>query len=107
MPGLTMRAFCARAGAQVGGGLRADNAGEYLDAGASHVIITSYVFRDGALDAARLAEVVRAVGRRRLVLDLSCRRNPAGQARANCICGGEWGGGEAGCILDLAPREIW
>ena len=61
-------------GLHIGGGVRADNAAQYLDAGASHVIITSYVFRDGVLDDARLREVVAAVGRRRLVLDLSCRR---------------------------------
>jgi phosphoribosylformimino-5-aminoimidazole carboxamide ribotide isomerase len=64
-------------GMQVGGGITPDNAREYLDAGASHVIVTSYVFRDGQLDDQRLAQMVDAVGRERLVLDLSCRRrNP-------------------------------
>lgn len=61
-------------GLQVGGGITAENAREYLDAGASHVIVTSYVFHDGAVDHARLAALVGAVGRSRLVLDLSCRR---------------------------------
>ena len=65
-------------GLQVGGGINPTNAREYLDAGASHVIVTSYVFREGALDRARLAEVVDAVGASRLVLDLSCRRREAG-----------------------------
>jgi phosphoribosylformimino-5-aminoimidazole carboxamide ribotide isomerase len=60
-------------GLQVGGGVNADNARGWLDAGASHVIVTSWVFREGRLDAARLAELVKIVGKERLVLDLSCR----------------------------------
>ena len=36
------------------------NATEYLDAGASHVIVTSYVFRDGRLDQQRLHELVNS-----------------------------------------------
>jgi phosphoribosylformimino-5-aminoimidazole carboxamide ribotide isomerase len=61
-------------GMQLGGGVTAANAGAHLDAGASHVIVTSYVFREGRLEEGRLAELVAAVGRSRLVLDLSCRR---------------------------------
>ncbi len=61
-------------GLQLGGGVNADNAAGWLDAGASHVIVTSWVFRDGHLDEARLAELVRKLGAGRLVLDLSCRR---------------------------------
>jgi len=61
-------------GLQVGGGVTAESAPALLDAGASHVIVTSYVFRDGAVDEARLAAMVRAVGKERLVLDLSCRK---------------------------------
>lgn len=61
-------------GLQVGGGVNAGNARAWLDAGASHVIVTSWVFRDGRLDAARLDELVKAIGKARLVLDLSCRR---------------------------------
>jgi phosphoribosylformimino-5-aminoimidazole carboxamide ribotide isomerase len=64
-------------GLQLGGGVTAANAGAWLDAGASHVIVTSAVFREGRLDAGRLAELVAAVGRARLVLDLSCRRRAA------------------------------
>lgn len=60
-------------GLQLGGGVTAENAREWLDAGASHVIVTSWVFRDGRLDTERLAQLVRVVGRERLVLDLSCR----------------------------------
>ncbi|HOY58146.1 MAG TPA: phosphoribosylformimino-5-aminoimidazole carboxamide ribotide isomerase [Verrucomicrobiota bacterium] len=61
-------------GLQVGGGIRLDNARGWLDAGASHVIVTSWVFRDGHLDGERLDALVRSVGRDRLVLDLSCRQ---------------------------------
>lgn len=61
-------------GLQVGGGIHLDNAQSYLDDGASHVIITSWIFRDGRLDWARLKALVAAIGRQRLVLDLSCRR---------------------------------
>jgi len=61
-------------GMHVGGGITADNAQEYLDAGASHVIVTSYVFRDGKMDWDRLQKLVDAVGKEHLVLDLSCRK---------------------------------
>lgn len=58
-------------GLQVGGGITPDNAGEYLDAGASHVIVTSYVFKDGRVQYDRLKELVRKIGSKNLVLDLS------------------------------------
>jgi phosphoribosylformimino-5-aminoimidazole carboxamide ribotide isomerase len=60
-------------GLQVGGGIGPENAGAFLEAGASHVIVTSYVFRDGHIDKKALARMVSAVGPERLVLDLSCR----------------------------------
>ncbi|KAK4535917.1 hypothetical protein CDCA_CDCA06G1942 [Cyanidium caldarium] len=60
-------------GLQFGGGVSADNARHYLDAGASHVIVTSYVFHHGAVDIGRLEQLRRVTGRERLVLDLSCR----------------------------------
>jgi phosphoribosylformimino-5-aminoimidazole carboxamide ribotide isomerase len=60
-------------GLQIGGGIRADNAASWLDAGASHVIVTSWIFSEGHLDLDRLRALVTAVGRQRLVLDLSCR----------------------------------
>ena len=60
-------------GMQYGGGVTPDNAKSYLDAGASHVIVTSYVFADGRIDHERLAALVKTVGKQRLVLDLSCR----------------------------------
>jgi phosphoribosylformimino-5-aminoimidazole carboxamide ribotide isomerase len=61
-------------GLQIGGGVNAQNARGWLDAGASHIIVTSWVFREGRVDWARLDELVKAVGRNRLVLDLSCRK---------------------------------
>src|SRR6266446_2044454 len=64
-------------GLQVGGGVTAENAGSWLDLGASHVIVTSWVFREGSVDWERLAELVGIIGKERLVLDLSCRRRGA------------------------------
>jgi phosphoribosylformimino-5-aminoimidazole carboxamide ribotide isomerase len=61
-------------GLQVGGGVSLDNAGAWIDAGAAAVIVTSWVFHDGTLDADRLTRLSRHIGPERLVLDLSCRR---------------------------------
>ena len=61
-------------GLQIGGGINAGNAESFLDMGASHVIVTSYVFKDGEIHFERLKELAAAVGRDRLVLDLSCRK---------------------------------
>ncbi len=61
-------------GLQLGGGIKPGNAAEYLDKGASHVIVTSYVFKDGEIHESHLNELMEAVGRERLVLDLSCRK---------------------------------
>ncbi|MBI5775306.1 MAG: phosphoribosylformimino-5-aminoimidazole carboxamide ribotide isomerase [Verrucomicrobia bacterium] len=61
-------------GLHLGGGLTLDNARAWLDAGASHVIVTSWVFREGRLDEQQLQQLVAAIGKERLVLDLSCRK---------------------------------
>ena len=61
-------------GLQIGGGITAENAMEYLNEGASHVIVTSYVFSDGKIDYDHLEKLVDAVGKEHVVLDLSCRR---------------------------------
>ncbi len=61
-------------GMQLGGGINTSNAGNWLDKGASHVIVTSFVFSDGEIDMTRLKQLAKAVGRHRLVLDLSCRK---------------------------------
>lgn len=61
-------------GLHAGGGITPKNAGYWLDQGAGAVIVTSYVFQNGMVHEHRLREVVRAVGRDKLVLDLSCRK---------------------------------
>lgn len=65
-------------GLQAGGGITPENAEEFLNAGASHVIVTSYVFRSGSIDYARLERMVETVGKKHLVLDLSCRKQKNG-----------------------------
>lgn len=59
---------------QVGGGITAENAWKFLDAGASHVIVTSYVFKDGKVNYENLRRLVSEVGKEHIVLDLSCRK---------------------------------
>jgi phosphoribosylformimino-5-aminoimidazole carboxamide ribotide isomerase len=61
-------------GLQIGGGVTINNAASYLNDGASHVIITSWVFQGGNLDLERLSGLVKAIGKEKLVLDLSCRK---------------------------------
>ena len=65
-------------GLQFGGGVNTGNASNYLEAGASHVIVTSYLFEAGQFSWQRLEDIKRETGRDRLVLDLSCRRTGAG-----------------------------
>ncbi len=60
-------------GMQIGGGITADNASTWLAAGASHVIVTSWLFVDGHFVPQRLDELVAEVGVQRIVIDLSCR----------------------------------
>ncbi len=64
---------------QIGGGITADNAPSWLEAGASHVIVTSYLFDGGALSRERLTAIAAAVGKDKLVIDISCRRSPSGE----------------------------
>ncbi len=61
-------------GLQIGGGITPENASYYLDQGASHVIVTSYVFNNGKIDYDHLDEMVQVTTKDRLVLDLSCRK---------------------------------
>jgi phosphoribosylformimino-5-aminoimidazole carboxamide ribotide isomerase len=65
-------------GLQFGGGVNADNAVEFIAAGASHVIVTSYLFEDDAFSWQRLEQIKALVGKERLILDLSCRRTDGG-----------------------------
>lgn len=61
-------------GLQIGGGINSSNASRFLDMGASHVIVTSFVFKDGRVNYDNLKEISSAVGKDRLVIDLSCRK---------------------------------
>lgn len=61
-------------GLQIGGGMNSENAKAFLDMGASHIIVTSYVFKDGQIRYDRITEMVHKVGKEHLVLDLSCRK---------------------------------
>lgn len=63
-----------RGALQIGGGVTAENAASFLDMGASHVIVTSYVFDDGEIRYDRLEKLISEVGKEHLVLDLSCRK---------------------------------
>ncbi|MBQ5559047.1 MAG: phosphoribosylformimino-5-aminoimidazole carboxamide ribotide isomerase [Lachnospiraceae bacterium] len=69
---LALRAYPG--GLQVGGGITNENAKRFIDAGASHVVVTSYVFKDGKINYENLNKLVDAVGKEHLVLDLSCRK---------------------------------
>ena len=61
-------------GLQIGGGISAENASLWLSMGASHVIVTSYVFKDGQINFENLEKIANFVGKEKLVLDLSCRQ---------------------------------
>lgn len=61
-------------GLQIGGGITAENAAFYLEQGATHVIVTSFIFRDGRLDMEHLNRIAAEVGKQRLVIDLSCKQ---------------------------------
>ena len=61
-------------GLQIGGGIHADNAESFLEMGASHVIVTSYVFKDGRIRWENLERLRKAVGKEHVVIDLSCRK---------------------------------
>jgi len=60
-------------GLQVGGGINPGNAEKFLKAGASHVIVTSYIFHDGVFSERNLKELHDTVGKENLVIDLSCK----------------------------------
>jgi len=63
-----------RGGLMVGGGINTDNAEFFLKNGASHVIVTSFVFKDGKIDYHNLNSLVSIIGKEKIVLDLSCRK---------------------------------
>lgn len=65
-------------GLQFGGGVNNENAAEFLGAGASHVIVTSYLFEEGQFSWERLEKIKAETGADKLILDLSCRRTESG-----------------------------
>ena len=77
-------------GLQFGGGVNDRNAKEYVERGASHVIVTSYVFRDGRIQEENLKRLMDAVGRERLVLDLSCRKKNEENGAAYYVVTDRW-----------------
>ena len=76
---------------QIGGGITAENAPYYIGKGASHVIVTSYVFKNGKINYQNLEKLVAAVGKEKVVLDLSCRYVLAGQKLNEEKCATESG----------------
>lgn len=73
--GQALRALQAYPGGlQIGGGITEQNAEEYLDAGASHVIVTSYVFAGGQIRWENMEILKKSVGKEHIVIDLSCRK---------------------------------
>ncbi len=61
-------------GLMIGGGINCKNAPHFIACGASHVIVTSYVFKNGQIHFDHLKAISETVGREHLVLDLSCRK---------------------------------
>jgi len=73
-------------GLQIGGGIRPENAGHYLEAGASHVIVTSFIFSKGAIVWENLERIEKQVGKKRIVIDVSCTK----QGDAYIITSDRW-----------------
>lgn len=73
-------------GMQIGGGVNEENALEYISAGASHVIVTSYLFENDHLSKDRMKRLVNAVGKEHIVFDLSCKKTESGY----CIMTNRW-----------------
>ena len=69
---LALRAFPG--GLQIGGGITDANAADCIKIGASHVIVTSFIFDEKGLSTDKLSKLVESVGREHIVIDLSCRR---------------------------------
>ena len=94
-------------GLMIGGGVTAENAERFLDLGATHVIVTSYVFKNGRVDMERLEKLRSSVGREHLVLDLSCRRKTAGKPKADKDGAGSVNNGsDSACIKASAEDGL-
>jgi phosphoribosylformimino-5-aminoimidazole carboxamide ribotide isomerase len=89
------------AGLQIGGGISAENAEAWLEAGASHIIVTSWLFdADGHFLPERLHSLVKAAGKQRLVIDLSCRRDSGG---GWTVCMNRW---QTRTTLQVTPQVL-
>jgi phosphoribosylformimino-5-aminoimidazole carboxamide ribotide isomerase len=87
-------------GMQVGGGIRPGNAASWIEAGASHVIVTSALFdADGKFLPRTLDDLVAEVGKEKLVIDLSCRRT----ARGWTVAMNRW---QTLTELDVTPETL-
>ena len=91
-------------GLQIGGGINAENAYAFIEAGASHVIVTSYVFREGRIDYERLDRLKASVGSEHIVLDLSCRRKPGEGSAESKYKGKNIGAGLKGAYYIVTDR---
>src|SRR5690606_27867567 len=88
-----------RGGMQIGGGIREANAEEWLDAGASHVIVTSWLFEGSRFSEDRLRDLSARIGAGRLVVDLSCRRTGEGWT----VAMNRW---QTPTDLEVSPRTL-
>jgi phosphoribosylformimino-5-aminoimidazole carboxamide ribotide isomerase len=61
-------------GLQIGGGINDTNALYWIEQGASHVIVTSWLFPNNEFSMERLLKLEQLVGKAKIVIDLSCRK---------------------------------
>lgn len=61
-------------GLQIGGSINHKNAADFIALGASHVVVTSFVFHEGLVDMDKLKSLCDAVGPEKIVLDLSVKK---------------------------------
>ena len=91
-------------GMQIGGGIDAMNARQWIDAGATHVIVTSWLFDPaGSLEIERLRKLVDCVGRQRIVLDLSCRRTRENDGTGWRVAMNRW---QTMTDLEITPANL-
>lgn len=64
---------------QIGGGINSDNAEQWINHGASHVIVTSYLFDEQyQFQEKKLHQLLEKIDTCQLVIDLSCRSDGKG-----------------------------
>lgn len=91
-------------GMQIGGGINIRNAVEWLEAGASEIIVTSWLFdQDGKFREDNLRELAREVGRENIVVDLSCRRVKKGDQPTWKVAMNRW---QTLTTLDITPATL-